>query len=62
MSFVERHRRLLVLTGAGCSTESGIPDYRGADGSWRHRRPMPFAEIEDDCAAVLPDVAVAAGC
>ena len=25
--FVDRHRRLFVLTGAGCSTRSGIPDY-----------------------------------
>jgi NAD-dependent SIR2 family protein deacetylase len=49
--FVERHRRLLVLTGAGCSTLSGIPDYRGADGSWKHRRPMPFAEFAASAAA-----------
>jgi hypothetical protein len=31
--FVERRRRLFVLTGAGCSTNSGIPDYRDADGT-----------------------------
>ena len=24
-----RTRRVVVLTGAGCSTDSGIPDYRG---------------------------------
>ena len=29
-TFLDRHRRVFVLTGAGCSTESGIPDYRGA--------------------------------
>lgn len=29
-------RRLLAVTGAGCSTESGNSDYGGPDGSWRH--------------------------
>jgi NAD-dependent SIR2 family protein deacetylase len=39
--FVARHRRLFVLTGAGCSTASGIPDYRDADGEWkRAARPI----------------------
>jgi len=37
--FLQRHRRLFVLTGAGCSTDSGIPDYRGIDGAWK--RPPP---------------------
>jgi len=27
-------RHALVLTGAGVSTESGLPDYRGSDGLW----------------------------
>jgi NAD-dependent SIR2 family protein deacetylase len=43
--FLEAHRRILVLTGAGCSTPSGIPDYRDVDGGWKHRRPMSFREF-----------------
>ena len=40
--FVERHRRLFVLTGAGCSTRSGIPDYRGVDGAWKRTPPVSY--------------------
>jgi NAD-dependent SIR2 family protein deacetylase len=50
-TFLERHPRLVVLTGAGCSTASGIPDYRAADGSWKHRRPMAFAEFAASASA-----------
>ena len=38
--FIERHEKLFVLTGAGCSTASGIPDYRDADGAWKRGRPI----------------------
>ena len=44
-AFLARFENVLILTGAGCSTESGIPDYRGPDGVWRHRRPMLFGEF-----------------
>ena len=40
--FVDRHRRVFVLTGAGCSTNSGIPDYRDADGRWKRPQPMTY--------------------
>jgi NAD-dependent SIR2 family protein deacetylase len=45
IDFVDRHRRLFVLTGAGCSTESGIPDYRDAAGEWKRRPPIMFQDF-----------------
>jgi len=41
--FLDAHDRLMVLTGAGCSTESGIPDYRAADGTVKRRSPVEYA-------------------
>jgi NAD-dependent SIR2 family protein deacetylase len=38
-------RDVLVLSGAGLSTESGIPDYRGATGSLRRHTPMTYDEF-----------------
>jgi len=49
--FIERHPRLVVLTGAGCSAPSGIPDYRDADGAWKHSKPMTFADFTGSVAA-----------
>jgi NAD-dependent deacetylase len=36
----------VVLTGAGVSTESGIPDFRSAGGIWQQYDPMEYATID----------------
>ncbi len=40
--FLTDYSRLLVITGAGCSTASGIPDYRDNNGDWKRTQPMEF--------------------
>ncbi|MBI5368797.1 MAG: NAD-dependent protein deacylase [Planctomycetes bacterium] len=39
-------RRILVVTGAGVSAESGIPTFRGPDGYWRKLNPRKLATAE----------------
>ena len=49
-AFVERHQRLFVLTGAGCSTASGIPDYRDRHGEWKRPPPVTYQAFTRDAA------------
>jgi NAD-dependent SIR2 family protein deacetylase len=51
VGFVERHPRLAVLTGAGVSTASGIPDYRDAGGDWKRPPPMDHRVFMGSAAA-----------
>ncbi|MDX1634251.1 MAG: NAD-dependent protein deacetylase [Marinobacter sp.] len=43
--FIDRHPRLFVLTGAGLSTDSGIPDYRDGDGAWKRKPPVQHQDF-----------------
>ena len=38
--FLQQHPRLMVLTGAGCSTASGLGDYRDKSGQWKRKQPI----------------------
>lgn len=47
-AFISRYPRLFVLTGAGCSTDSGIPDYRDRDGQWKRAQPVTYTAFMHD--------------
>ncbi len=50
VEWLDAHRRLLVITGAGCSTASGIPDYRDRNGDWKHKRPVSYGDFVGSAA------------
>ena len=43
--FIERANNIVVFTGAGISTESGIPDFRGPQGVWKTTTPIYFQDF-----------------
>lgn len=43
--FVQRYPRLFVLSGAGISTDSGIPGYRDKNGAWMRSQPITLQEF-----------------
>lgn len=42
---LEEARRVVIFTGAGISTESGIPDFRSPGGIWTKNQPIEFSDF-----------------
>ena len=48
---IEAARRIVLFTGAGISTESGIPDFRSPGGTWTKIKPIEFSDFMRSDAA-----------
>lgn len=49
--YLRAANRILIFTGAGISTRSGIPDFRGPDGVWTRRQPVYYEDFMSSEAA-----------
>ncbi len=49
------YRSIVALTGAGISTESGIPDFRSPGGIWSRRQPVQYQDFVDSEESRLED-------